>query len=236
LIAGLALLATVGYLVLTSTTSNWFERDVGLRARLAFESARTSLASHWHERDKLAAILNHITRDERIMAAAACSSSGETLATTDAFPAQFGCDFVRAGLREASRDEGWSTTSQLASGPVLVNALPLVRASEPIGSVVLVHDVSFIARREATTRNFLLIAFFILALGAATVTLLAARFAWRGWRWRETRRTTFVRSFVTSARSSSGWRASATRRIAWGHGARSGCARHSRNTSTASAS
>ena len=38
-------------------------------------------------------------------------------------------------------------------------------ASEPLGFVVLVHDLSFVERREATTRRFLLLAFGVLALG-----------------------------------------------------------------------
>ncbi len=36
----------------------------------------------------------------------------------------------------------------------------------PLGTVVLVHDLSFLGRREAATRNFLLVAFFVLAIPA----------------------------------------------------------------------
>ena len=72
-------------------------------------------------------------------------------------------------------------TADLASGSVHVSATRI--GSEPgwLGTVVLVHDLSYLDRREAAARNFLLIAFFVLSLGAAIVTLLAARFAWRGW-------------------------------------------------------
>jgi trehalose 6-phosphate synthase len=49
------------------------------------------------------------------------------------------------------------------------------------GEIVLVHDLGFLGRRAATTRGILLIAFFLLALGASAVTFLAARFAWRDW-------------------------------------------------------
>ena len=47
--------------------------------------------------------------------------------------------------------------------------------------MVLVHDLSFVERREATTRRFLVLAFGFLALAASVITLVAARLSWRGW-------------------------------------------------------
>ncbi len=178
LIGGLGLLAIIGYVALTRTTARWFEKDLALRGRLAIESARTSLASHWSNREQLAEILADITRDERIMAAAACSEQGGMVAATDAYPEQFTCASVQRSLHDAP---SWSTNAELASGGVRVSATRVVNDQHAIGTVVLVHDLSYLERREATTRNFLLVAFFVLALGAAIVTLLAARFAWRGW-------------------------------------------------------
>ena len=43
------------------------------------------------------------------------------------------------------------------------------------------HDLSFAERREAKTRNFLLLAFGFLAVAASVVTAIAARLSWRGW-------------------------------------------------------
>ena len=43
------------------------------------------------------------------------------------------------------------------------------------------HDLSFMSRREETTRNLVLGAFFVLSLAAAVITLIAARLAWKGW-------------------------------------------------------
>ena len=47
--------------------------------------------------------------------------------------------------------------------------------------MVLVHDLRYLGEREATTRNFLLLSFFVLACGAALITVIAARFAWIDW-------------------------------------------------------
>jgi trehalose 6-phosphate synthase len=44
-----------------------------------------------------------------------------------------------------------------------------------------VHDLSYLGRRDDTTRDLLFVAFFILSLGASFATLLAARFARKGW-------------------------------------------------------
>ena len=43
------------------------------------------------------------------------------------------------------------------------------------------HDLRYLGDREATTRNFLLLSFFVLACGAALITVIAARFAWMDW-------------------------------------------------------
>lgn len=180
LLAGLALLAGAGYLALASITRSWFEADMELRSRLAVGAAGRNLDRRWSgDRRELAESLMDITRDERIMAAAACSPSGDLLASTEAYPASFSCRPI--GDLASSSTKTWTRTSELPTGRVHVTAVPVGDVESPLGTVVLVHDLSFLGRREAATRNFLLVAFFVLALGAASITLVAARLAWRGW-------------------------------------------------------
>ncbi len=184
LLSGLGLLTLLGYVALTEKTHDWFEADLALRSRLAVASARQSLASHWSDdRPGLTQTLADITRDERIMGAAACSLGGETLAATEAYPAAFSCRSLVDRMRaEATPDAtSWSFDRDLPSGPVHLSLTLVDGASEPLGAVVLVHDLSYLGRREATTRNLLLMAFFILSVGASLFTLLAARVAWKGW-------------------------------------------------------
>jgi trehalose 6-phosphate synthase len=184
LLAGLALLAVAGYLLLAQTMRGWFDADLALRSRLAVSSARQSLADSWGpDRARLREILADITRDERIMGAAACSSSGEMLATTDAYPRAFSCRSLLERMREeAARDaRSWSMTPELPSGRVHLSVTLIGEAARPRGAVVLVHDLSYLHRREATTRNILIFAFFVLSICASVVTLVAARVAWRGW-------------------------------------------------------
>ena len=166
LLAGLAVLAIVGDQVLSRTARAWYEHDLSTRSLLAVRSASHSLADHWADPAALVEVLSDLTRDERIMAAAACSPSGALIARTNEFPPQFSCA-VGAGM-----------TAELASGPVHLSA----NAPDGVeGTVILVHDISFLQRRATTTRNILLGGFLVLSLGAAVITLLAARLAWRGW-------------------------------------------------------
>jgi trehalose 6-phosphate synthase len=183
LLLALGVLAGLGYWALVRTTQNWFEADLSLRSRLAVASARESLTNHWRSDPiRLAQTLEDITRDERIMAAAACFSDGRLLAATRAFPATLSCAaLLGPGGPEEQGGEASGTRSVLPSGPVHVSVVPLNNGTLPLGAVVLVHDLSFLEHREATARNLLLVAFFVLALVASLVTLLAARLAWRGW-------------------------------------------------------
>jgi trehalose 6-phosphate synthase len=184
LLVGLATLTLAAHLVLARTTRGWFESDLALRSQLAVAAARGSLDRSWAVgSQRLGETLRDITRDERVMGAAACSLDGELLAATESYPPAFSCAWVLGRMRQESGvgAVSWSTTSDLPSGRLHLSASLLTRGNEPLGAVVLIHDMSYLGRREATTRNLLLAAFFVLSLGAALVTLLAARFAWRGW-------------------------------------------------------
>ena len=209
LFAGLALLSVVGYFVLARTTRDWFDADLALRSRLAVSSARQSLQSNWSaDRAQLTETLADITRDERIMGAAACTPHGELLAATDSYPSEFSCRSVLARMRSESPHDSkaWSMTPDLPSGRVHLSVTFIGEGAEPRGAVVLVHDLSYLSRREGTTQSILIIAFIVLSLGASLVTLVAARLAWKGWT-RELRRaltgdaTTAFQPLVRDVRS-----------------------------------
>ncbi len=121
LVFGLALLSAAGYYVLRQTTRTWFESDLSLRSQLAIASASQSFANNWSQgRAKLEETLAHITRDERIMGAAACTLEGELLAATDGYPAAFSCRSMIDRMRAESAADAttWSMTSELPSGRI----------------------------------------------------------------------------------------------------------------------
>ncbi len=188
LIFGLALLTWAASVAVHETTRDWFEKDVSLRAQLAVSGARQALISHWHkeQRADLRELLAEITHDERIMAAAACTAESTLLTQTQDFPTQFSCREIGKRVRPdagapAAPWNTWQSVMSLPGGNVFVSAVPVFDRDEPLGFVILVHDLSFAERREAKTRQFLLLAFGFLAAAASAVTVVAARLSWRGW-------------------------------------------------------
>ena len=188
LILGLGLLTWVASVTVNETTRDWFEKDVSLRAQLVVSGARQALVSHWHkeQRADLRDLLVEITHDERIMAAAACTADLTLLTRTPDYPTQFGCEELGKHVRPAdggpaSAWRPWKSVMPLPGGKVHISAMPVFNGDQPLGFVVLVHDLSFVERREEKTRNFLLLAFGFLAVAASAVTVIAARLSWRGW-------------------------------------------------------
>jgi trehalose 6-phosphate synthase len=188
LIFGLALLTWLASVTVQKTTRAWFDKDVSLRAHLAVSGARQALISDWNEGQSagLEEVLAEMTRDERIMAAAACTSDFKLLAATKDYPESFRCPELGAHVRQEAAGGAptwreWQQRVPLPGGDVHVSAIPLVDRGQALGFVVLVHDLSFVARREAETLKFLLVAFGFLALAASAVTVIAARLSWRGW-------------------------------------------------------
>jgi len=121
LLVTLGLLAGLGYITLSRITRSWFQSDLALRSQLAVASARESLASHWtSDPTLLNRTLADITRDERIMAAAACTMGGDLRAATESYPAEFSCRSVLERMRgEAPAAQQWFQGRDQSSGAAL---------------------------------------------------------------------------------------------------------------------
>ncbi len=176
LVLGLGLLTWAAWELVHRTTRGWFEKDIRLRAELAVSGARRSLIAHWANPSELGGVLAEITRDERVMATAACSDSHEMVAHTRDFPEVFSCRQLAERL-----DERRGGTHGLPGGDVHLSVLPLDPDGHRGAFVVLVHDLSFLNRREATMQRFLFGAFALLAMSASLLTFLATRWAFRRW-------------------------------------------------------
>ena len=184
MILGLAALSAGAWWVVMATMHQWFEKDVELRAQLAFTSARPALLEDIarHDLHGLRQELLDITRDERVMAVDLCGPDLKPLASTPQFPEAFSC--ARIGPHVHPAPDTWATwreDARMPGGPVRVIAMPLQDGPAALGYIVLVHDLSFAERREDMTRLFLLSSFALLALLAAVLTLAAARLSWNDW-------------------------------------------------------
>jgi trehalose 6-phosphate synthase len=181
----LAALAWAAAALLNGTTRAWYEKDVGLRARVVVASAREALAAHVSggDRRRAAAVLSEIARDDRIMSASVCGRGMRTLARTGIAPPAYECEAL--GERLADPAEGRLEIDRVEDaegGLVHLTAQPLLGDDgEVLGHVVLVHDLSFVARREAAMRRYTAGAFAIVALLASILTVLVRRLSWRSW-------------------------------------------------------
>ncbi|MBZ5662147.1 MAG: trehalose-6-phosphate synthase [Acidobacteriia bacterium] len=189
LVVSLGILTLATSAVVQRTTRRWFEGEVRLRAELVVSGARETLAAHWNDADHkdLDRTLAGITRDQRIMAAAGCNADLALLTSTPSFPPSFSCTQTGPHVMPPLNTPGqpwsvWHQSASLPGGPVLVSSIPIENEGRTLGFVMLVQDLSFAELREARTQRFVLIAFGILALVASAVTVLVARFTWRGWR------------------------------------------------------
>ncbi len=181
LVATLALAASWG---LDLATRQWFVRDVSQRGELALTLARESLVGHLRTRDVrgVRQVLSDLTRDDRILSSAVCTPDLPIVAT-ESHPESLSCSrlgptVLGSGSRAA---RPWEEIVELPGGRVHVNAAPLLDGGAPVGFVVLVHDLSFVDRREALARRLVLLAFAALAAGMLLITFSAARFSFRRW-------------------------------------------------------
>jgi trehalose 6-phosphate synthase len=183
LLAVLAALAWGATLLVNGTTRAWFERDVALRARLVAAGAREALAAHAAagDRRRLGAVLDEIARDDRVLAAAVCSPAMKTLARTGDLPARYACEALAERAPAAPPTDGYDLFEEPGGGLVHAAVVPVLDEGSEAARLVVVHDLSFVARREAAMRRFTLGAFALVGLLASIATLLVRRFSWRTW-------------------------------------------------------
>jgi trehalose 6-phosphate synthase len=180
LLAGLAWGATI---LVNGTTRTWFARDVSMRSRLAAGGAREALASHTgsNDRRKLRSVLDEIARDERIMGAAVCTTSMKMLARTSGLPERYACEALAERGVAAVPLDGHDVVEEPDGGLVHAAIVPLLDDGRLFAHLVVVHDLSFVARREASMRRFTLLVFAVVALLASIATVVMRRFNWIGW-------------------------------------------------------
>jgi trehalose 6-phosphate synthase len=181
ILLGLALVVSISYVLVSATSRSWFEDDVRLRAELALRGARGAIVDAWSRGDRaaLGSLLGDITSDERILAAAACTTDGTTFARTADFPAAIGCRKFTTGSLAGGKPRIWNH----AEGSVFLSALPIAAPNGvALGVIGLIHDMSYVEQRDALTRKAALGLFAVMALGALLLTSGIARASWRRFR------------------------------------------------------
>src|SRR4029077_15907351 len=99
---------------------------------------------------------------------------------------EFGCWAVGTRVRVIDSNgsasfQRWGTVAALPAGRVHVSVMPVTNQGQELGFAILLHDLSFIDRREAQARTFLFVTFGILGIAALCVPIWTpppARYAW----------------------------------------------------------
>ena len=189
LLLGLSLLTWIASGLVQTTVRKWFERDVNSRAQLVLVGARQSLANAWYGEPKdIQKQLMDLARDERVMGAAVCDVDLNPRLKTPGFPEEFGCWAVGSRVRTADPSGGsaahlqeWNTVATLPTGRVHVSVMPITNLGQELGFAIMLHDLSYIERREVQARTFLIVGFGILAIMAFVVPMFVARRARSDW-------------------------------------------------------
>ncbi len=157
-------------------TLNWFVRDLEIRAKLITSTTQEPLAALVREpraKQKVLHLFERIVQDERIFALGFCDNAGKLAYATRGFPAAVQCPAADAAAH--------AELLQRPDGPLHVSAHPVALEGETLGSLVIVHDMSFVQRRSEDTKRYVFYLFATIAAIVAVITVVIAEISWRGW-------------------------------------------------------
>jgi len=177
LIAALTLLAYLVVPLVDRLNLRWSVRDLDIRSQLITSTLQDPLGELLEQgnKAKINALLANATQDERLFALGYCDSQGKLRYTSPMFPAGLGCSLPTSIARDTP------SLISLPRGLVHVSIKPLIINDASTGSLVLVHDMSFVERRSSDTRKYIFIFFAVLGLVISLITVLVAHLSWRGW-------------------------------------------------------
>jgi trehalose 6-phosphate synthase len=183
LLVALALFAYAAVPLVDKLTTRWFSRDLDIRANFvanAVEEPLQDLLRTGNRQRRVLQFFTRITQDERLLAVGFCPLDGSEPIATPTFPKEVTCAtvdrFARPNGGLLQTDKGpvnVSVRPTAAAPPEGANGQPALVAN--LGQLVIVHDMSFIARRSRETREYLFLFFVGLGLVVALITVFIAQ-------------------------------------------------------------
>ena len=178
LAAAIALLAYVTVPLVDQLTLRWFVRDLDIRSHLITTTLQDSLNELLEQegnKSKINRLLLRSIQDERLLSLGYCNDEKVLLYKTPAFPSSLDCTMPTSALDDPK------SMIRLPQGPVHVAINPIEQDGVKIGSLVLVHDMSFVERRSSDSRKYVIILFAVLGVVTSLITVLVAYLSRRGW-------------------------------------------------------
>jgi trehalose 6-phosphate synthase len=167
--------AYIGLPYVQRLLAEWFRSDVEMRAQLlmhTMEEPITDLVEKGNE-TRLRAYLAKTAADERLLAILICRPNGSTIFKSERTPTAIACD--------ATTGANSSHILQLPSGSVQLSTFAYDTAEPTPFRVLMLHDLSFVDRRQRTARDFVIVFVGISILLLALLIVLAAWLQLRRW-------------------------------------------------------
>jgi trehalose 6-phosphate synthase len=152
----------------------WMISDMTRRSKLVSESTQDYVIDmiQANRAPAIAKLLNRLIRDERLTAALVCSEDGKQIAKSGVIPQGVNCP---KDLKEQSNEEFFLLES---GGFSFHQAIHRIRDDEKfLGYLILIHDTSYVSRRQETTQKYILVLLVGMSLCFFVITLLIYRWS-----------------------------------------------------------
>ena len=172
----LGLLAILLFPLADKAVTGWVTTDLQLRSRLVAASADEYLANAFENQktQKIDAAFTKLANDKRLIGLAFCSKSGAPQFKNTTLPKDLVCkDPVLV------KDTAFENIF-IAGGPVMLAGIPFISSENP-GYILVAHDMSFLVKRSAQTKQYALYFTLIVSVIAALLTILIAKLTMSGW-------------------------------------------------------
>jgi len=158
-------------------TLRWFVRDLDARSQSLANALQEPLREYipLNSEKRIVQLFDRALRDERLYAIAFCDPNGNVMYKTSTYPSSLGC---RVGLLEEGKRPALVNFPQ---GPLHVAESMLEGETQQLGKLILVHDMSFIERRSADTKKYVILLFTMMAIVISLITVFVAHLSWRDW-------------------------------------------------------
>ena len=163
-------------------TLAWSVRDLDMRSKLVASAAQEPLVELLTDKardrvrlQRVQAFFARMLRDDRLFALGFCDATGTLVYKTHAFPATVACPKPDLPAADAG------TVLKLPGGPLHLVASPIEADGERLGEMLIAHDMSYVERRSADTKKYIVWLFAALGAVIALITVVIAELSFRGW-------------------------------------------------------
>ncbi|MBK4738314.1 alpha,alpha-trehalose-phosphate synthase (UDP-forming) [Noviherbaspirillum pedocola] len=158
-------------------TLRWFVRDLEARSQTLVSALQEPLKEYAPQgaTRRIAQLLDRTAQQSQLSSLAFCDPSGRVVYHTAGYPEALGCPPTNfpGTLRQSLQD--------LPGGRVHVTEGVVRDGAQYLGKLMLVNDMSYIERRSADARKYVLAVFALIAVVVSLITVFVAHLSWRGW-------------------------------------------------------